>query len=72
MTQHADIKTARLAAEKAISSAPTAANHAQLSRLQELEVKVAELKILVARINTAGGIVDSAAATALATLVSSL
>lgn len=72
MTQHTDIKTARIAAEKAIYSAPTQANHAQLARLAELEVKIADLKVAVARINAAGGVVDSAAATALAALVSQL
>lgn len=72
MTQHTDIKTARIAAEKAINTAPTAANHAQLARLEELEVKVAELKIIVARINTAGGVVDANAAAALASLLASL
>lgn len=72
MTQHADVKAARIAAEKTINSAPTAANHAQLARLAELEVKIADLKIAVARINAAGGILDANAATALATLVSNL
>lgn len=72
MTQHTDVKTARIAAEKAINSAPTAANHAQLGRLAELEAKIADLKVAVARINAAGGIVDANAAAALATLVANL
>lgn len=72
MSQHADVKAARLAAEKAINSTPSAANHAQLARLEELEVKIAELKIAVARINAAGGIVDANASTALATLIANL
>lgn len=72
MAQHTDIKTARLAAEKLISTAPTQANHVQLGRLAELEVKVAELKVLVARINASGGVIDSAAAAALAALISTL
>jgi hypothetical protein len=72
MTQHADVKTARIAAEKAINSAPTAANHAQLARLNELEVKIADLKVAIARINAAGGVLDANAATALSTLISQL
>lgn len=72
MAQHADVKTARIAAEKSILSAPTAANHAQLARLAELEVKIAELKILVARINAAGGVQDANAAAALSNLVTNL
>jgi hypothetical protein len=72
MSQQLDIKSARIATEKLIAAAPTAANHAQLGRLAELEVKISELKIVVARINAAGGIVNSAASTALAALVASL
>lgn len=72
MAQHADIKAARLAAEAAIRTSPTAANHAQLDRLQQLEVKVAELKILAARLNAAGGVTDSNAATALANYIANL
>lgn len=72
MAQHTDLKTARIAAEAAIRSAPTAANHAQLERLQQLEVKVAELKILAARVNTAGGVTDANAATALASYIANL
>jgi len=72
MAQHSDVKTARLAAEKAINTAPTASNHAQLARLEELEVKIAELKIIVARINAAGGVLDVNAAAALASLLANL
>lgn len=72
MAQHSDVKAARIAAEAAIRTAPTPANHAQLARLQELEVKIAELKIIVARINTAGGVVDTNAAAALANLIANL
>lgn len=72
MGHHADIKAARIAAEKAIGTAPTAANHAQLARLEELEVIVAELKIKAARINTAGGVTDTNAALALANYIANL
>lgn len=72
MSQHADIKAARIAAEAAVRTSPTSANHAQLGRLEELEVIVAELKIKAARINTAGGVVDSAAATALSNFIANL
>lgn len=72
MGQHTDVKAARIAAETAIRSNPTAANHAQLARLAELEVRIAELKIAAARINAAGGITDSAAATALANQIAAL
>lgn len=72
MTQHADVKAARIAAEKAISTSPSAANHAQLARLNELEVKIADLKVAAARINTAGGVTDTNAAAALASLIANL
>lgn len=72
MGQHADVRTARIAAEKAINTAPTAANHAQLARLNALEVKLGELKMEASRINTAGGVTDSNAATALAAQISNL
>jgi hypothetical protein len=72
MTFHADVKAARIAAEKTINTAPSAANHAQLGRLAELEVKIAELKAAAARINTAGGIGDTNAAAALANLIANL
>lgn len=72
MAQHTDIKTARIAAEAAIRTSPSAANHAQLARLEELEVAVAELKVKAARINAAGGVTDSNAATALANYIANL
>lgn len=72
MTFHADVKSARIAAEKTIATTPTPANHAQLARLEELEVKIAELKIIAARINTAGGVTDANAAAALANLIANL
>lgn len=72
MGQHADVKAARIAAEKTINTAPTAANHAQLARLNELEIKIAELKAAAARVNTAGGVTDANSATALANLIASL
>lgn len=72
MSQHADVKAARIAAEKATNSAPSAANHVQMQRLAALEVKIGELKRLVADINAAGGLTDTAAMAALTSLVSSL
>lgn len=72
MGQHADVKTARIAAEKAINTAPTQANHAQLARLNELELKLAELKAAASRVNTAGGVTDSNAAAALANLIANI
>ncbi len=69
MAFHSDVRTARIAAEKAINSAPTSANHAQLARLEELELKIAELKIVAARINAAGGVLDANSATALANFI---
>lgn len=72
MTQHTDIKTARIAADKTVNTAPTAANFKQQSLLNQLEIKVAELKLLVSQINAAGGLLDSASATALSTLLSQL
>lgn len=72
MTMHNDVKSARIAAEKTTNAAPTTANHVQMQRLAALEVKIGELKKLVADINAAGGLTDTAAMAALTSLVSSL
>lgn len=72
MTYHADVKTARIAAEKAVNSAPTAANLKQHALLNQFEVKLAELKVIAAQINAAGGILDSNSAAALSSLTGSV
>lgn len=72
MAQHSDIRAARVAAEKKNNTLPSAANAAQQALLNALEIKVAELKLLVSQINAAGGLTDTAGAAALASLAGSL
>lgn len=68
MTYHTDIKSARIAAEKTASTAPTAANFKQHALLNQLEIRVADLKKTVADVTSSGGVLDAAAASALAAL----
>lgn len=72
MTQLLDIKAARLAAEKLMSVTPSPANAKQHGLLNALEIRVADLKRAVADITAAGGVIDTAAAAALATLLANL
>lgn len=72
MAHTTDAKTARIAAEKALNTSPTQANAQQHARLNELEVAMGEFKARLARINAAGGIVDSATAADLATQIGQL
>ena len=71
-TYHTDIKSARISAEKALSASPSPANAKQHAQLNLLEIRVADLKAAVANINAAGGLLDSAANTALTNLLSLL
>jgi hypothetical protein len=69
MSYHADVKSARLAAEKTATTAPTATNTKQHAYLNLLEIRIADLKKTVADINTAGGLLDTNASAALTALL---
>ncbi|ADE12147.1 hypothetical protein [Sideroxydans lithotrophicus] len=71
-SQQSNAQVARVAAEKTAVTAPTYTNSVQLARLNQLEVKLGELKLLVAQINAAGGIVNSTVATDLTNLLAAL
>lgn len=72
MAHTTDAKTARVAAEKLLNTAPTQANAQQHARLNEAEVALGELKIRLARINAAGGVTDANTAADLATQIGQL
>ena len=72
MAHTTDVKTARVAAEKALNTAPTPANAQQHARLNEMEVAMGEFKARLARINTAGGVADTNSAADLATQLGQL
>ncbi len=65
---HTDIKAARAAAEKTTVTAPSATNFKQHQMLNELEIRVGDLKRTVANINAAGGVIDANAQSALTAL----
>lgn len=72
MTNTADAKAARITVEQAINKAPTPANFKQAGLLNQFEIKCSELKILIAQINAAGGITDTATAADVAALAALL
>lgn len=72
MAHTTDAKTARVTAEKLLNTAPTQANALQHARLNEMEIALGELKARLARINAAGGVIDSNTAADLATLIGQL
>lgn len=72
MAQQTDAKSARVTAELLMNKSPTTANARQVALLNQLEIKLAELKILVTQITAAGGIVDAATATDLTNLIAAL
>lgn len=68
MGQQVTVTTARQTAEKAANTAPTQANLKQASLNNQLEIKLGELKLIIAQIQAAGGLTDINAAAALAAL----
>lgn len=69
MAHTTDAKTARVAAEKLLNTAPTQVNAQQHARLNELEVALGELKARATRINSSGGVTDANTAADLATII---
>lgn len=67
-----DFQAAIVAAQKNVLASPTPANHLELARLNELNLKISDLKIAAARITSAGGVLNSTAASELSTLVGQL
>ncbi len=75
MGYFATVSTARVTTQKAVNTATpaaVAAQHTQVGLLNQLEIKIAELKVLSAQITAAGGLTDSSSNTALAALVGAL
>ena len=68
MAHTTDAKSARITLEQAINKAPAPTNFKQASLLNQFEIKAAELKILIAQINAAGGITDTTTAADVAAL----
>jgi hypothetical protein len=72
MGQQAYAASARVTAEKAINTAPNPTNIKQAALNNLLEIKLGELKLIIAQITAAGGLSDANAAATLATLISQL